>query len=86
MDRPFLGQGQECSRLRTQTASDLKKKSKEHFFLIFQAISKKKSSKNFVKRFPKKGLQKNFLGDLQNLNNSKNNAVLEPRTEQFLRT
>ena len=40
----------------------------------------------------KKDLHKNFLGDLQkktsskNFNNSKNSAVLEPRTGQFLRT
>ena len=34
-------------------------------------------------RFPKKGLQK---GDLQNFNNSKNSAVLEPRTGLFSRT
>ena len=47
----------------------------------------------------KKGLHKNFSGDLhkkrfpknfscftQNFNNSKNTAVLEPRTGQFLRT
>ena len=40
---------------------------------FFQAISKKK------------GLQKNYSGDLQNFNNSKNTAVLEPKTEQFSR-
>ena len=39
----------------------------------FQAFSKKRSSKN-------------FSGDLQNLNNSKSSAVLEPRTGQYSRT
>ena len=41
---------------------------------IFQAISTKK-------RFPN-----NFASAPQNFNNSKNSAVLEPRTGQFLRT
>ena len=47
---------------------------KKVFKTIFQAISKIK------------GLQKNFTGDLQNFNNSKNTAVLEQRTGQFSRT
>ena len=47
---------------------------KKVFTKIFQAISKKK-------RFPK-----NFSGAPQNFNNSKNSAVLEPRTGQFSRT
>ena len=34
----------------------------------------------------KKGLQKHFSGNLQNFNDSKNSAVLEPRTGQFSRT
>ena len=34
----------------------------------------------------KKDLHKNFSGAPQNFNNSKNSAVLEPRTGQFLRT
>ena len=51
-----------------------KKKKKKVFTKIFQAISTKK-------RFPK-----NFSTAPQNFNNSKNTAVLEPRTGQFLRT
>ena len=47
---------------------------KKVFTKIFQAISKKK-------RF-----LKNFSSAPQNFNNSKNTAVLEPRTGQFLRT
>ena len=50
------------------------KKKKKVFTKIFQAISTKK-------RFPK-----NFSTASQNFNNSKNRAVLEPRTGQFLRT
>ena len=37
-------------------------------------------------RSPTKGLQTNFSGDLQNFNDSKYSAVLEPRTTQFSRT
>ena len=51
-----------------------KKKKKKVFTKIFQAISTKK-------RFPK-----NFSSAPQNFNNSKNSAVLEPRTGQFSRT
>ena len=47
---------------------------KKVFTKIFQAISTKK-------RFPK-----NFSSAPQNFNNSKNTAVLEPRTGQFWRT
>ena len=76
-DRHSRGQGQECSRPRPRTkdtsASVLQKK-KKVFTKIFQAISTKK-------RFPK-----NFSTASQNFNNSKNTAVLEPRTGQFSRT
>ena len=51
----------------------LSKKKKKVFTKIFQAISTKK-------RFPK-----NFSSAPQNFNNSKNSAVLEPRTGQFSR-
>ena len=51
-----------------------KKKKKKVFTKIFQAIPAKK-------RFPK-----NFSNALQNSNNSKYSAVLEPRTGQFSRT
>ena len=52
----------------------IKKIKKKVFTKIFQAISTKK-------RFPK-----NFLSAPQNRNNSKNTAVLEPRTGHFSRT
>ena len=51
-----------------------KKKKKKVFTKIFQAIST-------TKPFPK-----NFSSASQNFNNSKNSAVLEPRTGQFSRT
>ena len=57
---------------RTQ-AQVLSKKKKKVFTKIFQAISTKK-------RF-----LKNFSSAPQNFNNSKNSAVLEPRTGQFSR-
>ena len=85
--QPF--RGQTLSRLRTgmleAKAKDQghkrkcspkkkKKKKKKVFTKIFQAISTKK-------RFPR-----NFSSAPQNFNNSKNSAVLEPRTGQFSRT
>ena len=68
------------------------KKKKKVFTKIFQAISKKKKKKKkvFTKIFQaistKKRFLKNFSSAPQNFNNSKNTAVLEPRTGQFSRT
>ena len=66
---------------KAQVLSKKKKGLHENFlgdlkkkFFFFQAISTKK-------RFPKK-----FSTASQNFNNSKNTAVLEPRTGQFSRT
>ena len=59
--------------LHKNFSGDLQKK-KKVFTKIFQAISTKK-------RF-----LKNFSTAPQNFNNSKNTAVLEPRTGQFSRT
>ena len=75
-DRHSRGQGQECSRPRPKTkdTSACALQKKKIFTKIFQAISTKK-------RFPK-----NFSSAPQNFNNSKNSAVLEPRTGQFSRT
>ena len=85
-DRNARGQGQ-GPRTQAQVLSKKKKKKglhenfsgdlqkkKEVFAKIFQAISTKK-------RFPK-----NFSSAPQNFSNSKNTAVLEPRTGQFSRT
>ena len=71
-DRNARGQGQ-GPRTQAQVFSK-KKKKKKVFTKIFQAISTKK-------RF-----LKNFSTAPQNFNNSKNSAVLEPRTGQFSRT
>ena len=52
-----------------------------------QVLSKKKNlHKNFSSDFHKKRFPKNFSSAPQNFNNSKNSAVLEPRTGQFSRT
>ena len=60
--------------LHKNFSGDLQKNKKKVYTKIFQAISTKK-------RFPK-----NFSSAPQNFNNSKNSAVLEPRTGQFSRT
>ena len=70
-DRNARGQGQGP---RTQAQVLSKKKKKKVFTKILQAISTNK-------HFPK-----NFSSAPQNFNNSKNSAVLEPRTGQFSRT
>ena len=81
-DRHSRGQG---PRTQAQVLSKRKKKGlhknflgdlqkKKVFTKIFQAISTKK-------RFPK-----HFSSPPQSFNNSKNTAVLEPRTGQFSRT
>ena len=60
--------------LHKKFSGDLQRQKKKVFTKIFQAISTEK-------RFPK-----NFSSASQNFNNSKNTAVLEPRTGQFSRT
>ena len=60
--------------LHKNFSGDLKKKKKKVFKKVFLAISTKK-------RF-----LTNFSSAPQNFNNSKNFAVLEPRTGQFSRT
>ena len=53
-----------------------------------QVLSKKKKRlhKNFLGDLQKKRFPKNFSSASQNFNNSKNTAVLGPRTGQFSRT
>ena len=81
--QPF--RGQTLSRPRTQV--QVLSKKKKVFTKIFQAISKKKGFyKNFSGNLHKKRFPKNFSSAPQNFNNSKNSAVLEPRTGQFSRT
>ena len=71
-DRHSRGQGRNARGLGHKRKCSAKKK--KIFTKILQAISTKK-------RFPK-----NFSTAPQNFNNSKNSAVLEPRTGQFSRT
>ena len=59
---------------------------KQVFKRIFQAMSKNKVFKTFFQAIFKKEVLKFFSGYLQNFNNSKNSAVFEPKTGQFLRT
>ena len=88
-DRHSRAQGQECSRPRTKVTSASALQKKKGLQKIFQAISKKKK-KVFTKAFQaissKRRFPKNFSSAPQNFNNSKNSAVLEPRTGQFSRT
>ena len=65
-----------------------KKKKKKVFTKVFWAISKKKKvfTKNFQAISTKKRFPKSFSSAPRSFNNSKNSAVLEPRTGQFSRT
>ena len=86
-DRHSRGQGQECSRPRTKDTRASALQKKKVFTKIFQAISKKKVfAKIFQAISTKKRFPKNFSTAPQNFNNSKNSAILEPRTGQFSRT
>ena len=87
-DRNARGQGP-----RTQSASALQKKKKKGLHKNFSGDlqkKKKKKKKVFTKTFQaistKKRFPNNFSSAPQNFNNSKNSAVLEPRTGQFSRT
>ena len=84
--QPFRGQTLSRPRTEMLEAKDQgHKRKKEVLTKIFQAISKKKKKKKvFTKIFQaistKKHFPKNFSSAPQNFNNSKNSAVLEPRT------
>ena len=88
-DRNARGQGQgprtqaqvlsKKKGLHKNFSGDLRKK--KVFTKIFQAISKKKGlHKNFSSDLHKRTFSKKFSSAPQNFNNSKNSAVLEPRT------
>ena len=93
-DRHSRGQGQECSRPRPRTkdtsASALQKKQKRSSQKFFKRSPKKKKKKVCTKIFQaistKKRFPNKFSSASQNFNNSKNTAVLEPKTGQFSRT
>ena len=74
LSRPKTGMLEAKAKDQGHKRAQVLSKKKKVFTKIFQAISTKK-------RFPK-----NFSSAPQNFNNSKNSAVLEPRTGQFLRT
>ena len=95
--RPF--QGQTLSRPRTgmleakdqghkrKCSPKKNKRSSQKFFRRFPKKKKKKGlHKNFSSDLHKISFPKNFSTASQNFNNSKNSAVLEPRTGQFSRT
>ena len=80
-DRNARGQGQ-GPRTQAQVLSK-----KKVFTKIFQTILKKTVFKKFFQAIStKKRFPKNFSSAPQNFINSKNTAVLEPRTGQFSRT
>ena len=97
--QPF--RGQTLSRPRTGML-EAKAKDQGHKRKCSPKKKKKRSSQTFFRRSPKKKKKvftkifqaistkirflKNFSSAPQNFNNSKNNAVLEPRTGQFSRT
>ena len=87
-DRNTRGQGQ-GPRTQAQVLSKKKKKKGLHknFSGDLQKKKKKKKKKVFTKIFQeistKKRFLKNFSSAPQNFTNSKNSAVLEPRTGQF---
>ena len=87
-DRHSRGQGQECSRPRTKDTSASALQNHKNFLGDLQNKKKKKKGlhKNFLAISTKKRFPKNFSSASQNFSNSKNTAVLGPRTGQFLRT
>ena len=70
-------------RPKTQAQVFSKKKGLQKFFS--GNLKEKKVSKKCFRKCKKKDLEKKFSADLQTFTNSKNSAVLEPRTGQFLR-
>ena len=75
--QPFRGQTLSRPRPRTQ-AQVLSKEKKRSSQKFFRRSPKKKKVFTKIQRFPN-----NFSSASQNFNNSKNSAVLEPRTGQF---
>ena len=74
-EKPFRGQTLSRPRTKDTSASALKTKKKKNGL-----------HKNFSSYLHKKSFPNNFSSAPQTFNNSKNSAVLEPRTGQFSRT
>ena len=73
---------------RSPKNKNKKKRTSQKFFRRSPKNKNKKKGlhKNFSSDLHKKRFPKNFSSASQNFNNSKNSAVLEPRTGQFSRT
>ena len=86
--------GQTLSRPRTgmleakdQGYNALQKQKKSSEKIFRRSQKQKRSSEKIFRRFPEKKLfSKKIFGAPHTFNNSKNSAVLEPRTGQFSRT
>ena len=78
------------AKAKDTSASALQKKKKKVFTKNFSGDLQKKKKKGLHKNFQaissKKRFLKNFSTAPQSFTNSKNTAVLEPRTGQFSRT
>ena len=88
-ERHSQGQEQECLRprpARTQAQVLSKQTYKKSLHKNFSGNLKKKKKSLFQAFSTKKRFRKNFSSVPQNFNNSKNIAVLEPRTDQLSRT
>ena len=83
--QPFRGQTLSRPRTGIPRTQAQKKRSPQKFFRRSQK-KKKGLHKNFSSDLHKKTFPKKFSSAPQNFNNSKNSAVLEPRTGQFSRT
>ena len=87
--QPFRGQTLSRPRPRTKDTSasaPRKKKKGLHKNFLGDLQKKKVFTKIFQAISTKNRFQKNFSSAPRNFNNSKNTAVLEPRTGQFSRT
>ena len=84
-DRHSRGQGQ-GPRTQAQVLSKKKKRSSRKLFRRSPKKKKKVFTKIFQAISTEKLFPKNFSSASQKFNNSKNTAVLEPRTGQFSRT
>ena len=83
ISRPWTGmlEAKAKDQGHKRKCSPKKKRSPQKFFR--RSLQKKSLHKNFSDDLHKKRFPKTFLSAPQNFNNSKNSAVLEPRTGQF---
>ena len=86
LSRPRTGMLEAKAKDTSASALQKKKRSSQKFFRRSPKKKEKGLHKNFSSDLHKKTLSKKFSSAPQNFNNSKNTAVLEPRTGQFSRT